>query len=260
MAKKNNRIFQNVWFLFATATLLISAGWLMMSFPILIFIGMAPLFAISDLAKDKTSPWNHLEVILLSFAVALFCGSLFNTSQLILIIAQAILLTLTFAGYSFAYHSLGNRLGKFTIIFLWLGLEYLMLKLPWKNDFLFLADALKLKSDWWKWNNEIGYLSISLWILVVNLFFFMAFFKSASINWFLVALAILLVVVPIIYSTYYLDNPGINREQMIALYNGNEGNFSKNYKDRGELITRSSAWVSILIVLLAVVKNKVKKK
>ncbi len=260
MVKKNDRIFQNVWFLFATATLLLSAGWLMMSFPILIFIGMAPLFAISDLAKDKTSPWNHLEVILLSFAVSRFCAHLFNTSQLIFIMAQAILLTLTFAGYSFAYHSLGNRLGKFTIIFLWLGLEYLMLKLPWKNDFLFLADALKLKSDWWKWNNEIGYLSISLWILVVNLFFYMALFRSASINWFLVALAILLVVVPIIYSIYYLDTPGINREQMIALYNGNEGTFSKNYKDRGELITRSSAWVSVLIVLLAVVKNKVKKK
>jgi hypothetical protein len=59
---------------------------------------------------------------------------------------------------------------------------------------------------------------------------------------------------------HYLDNPGINRDQMIALYNGDDGNFSKNYKDRGELITRSSAWVSVLIVLLAVVKNKVKKK
>lgn len=232
----------------------------MMSFPILIFVGITPLFALSDLAKDKATPWNHLEVILLSFVVSLFCARLFNTSQLILVMAQAILLTLTFAGYSFAYHSLGNRLGKFTIIFLWLGLEYLMLKLPWKNDFLFLADALKLKPDWWKWNNEIGYLSVSLWILVVNLFFFMGFFKSDTINWFFVALALLLVVIPIIYSTYHLDSPGINREQMISLYNGNVGNFSKNYQDRGELITRSSAWVSILIVLLALVKNKVKKK
>ena len=130
MAKKNSTVFNNVWLLFATATILLSGGWLMKSFPVLIFVGIAPLFAISNLATEKSSPWNHLEVILLSLAVSLFVAGIFNTSQLILIISQAILLTLAFAGYNFAYQNLGNRLGKFTIIFIWLGLEYLMLKLP----------------------------------------------------------------------------------------------------------------------------------
>lgn len=260
MAKKNNTIFKNVWTLFATATLLLSGGWLMKSFPLLIFIGIAPLFAISDIAKDKSSPWNHLEVILLSLAVSLFAASVFNTSQIILLLAQAILLTLAFAGYTFAYHNLGNRLGKFTIIFIWLGLEYLMLKLPWRNNFYFLADALAIQDDWWKWNIEFGYLSISLWVLVVNLFFFMGLFKSPSVNWFYLALAVFIIAGPIIYSGYYLNDPGINREQMISLYNGVDNASNKNYTDRGELITRSSAWVSVLILLLALVKNKVKKK
>jgi glucan phosphoethanolaminetransferase (alkaline phosphatase superfamily) len=135
-----------------------------------------------------------------------------------------------------------------------------MLKLPWRSDLYFLADALILRSDWWRWNTDWGYLGISLWILIVNLFFFLALLKSTSINWFWVILAIALVAGPIIYSTYYLDNPGINREHMIALYQGDSGTFSKNYNDRGELIPRSAAWVSVLIVLLALVKNKVKKK
>lgn len=260
MAKKNSTIFTNVWALFATATLLSSGGWLMKSFPLLIFIGIAPLFAISDLAKDKRSPWNHFEIILLSLAVSFFTASIFNTSQLILVLAQSIILTLAFAGYTFAYQNLGNRLGNFTVIFLWLGLEYLMLKLPWRGNFYFLADALALQSEWWKWNIDFGYLSISLWVLLVNLFFFLGLFKSPSVNWLYLTLAVLLITGPMIYSAYYLHVPGINREQMISLYNGIGDSTNKNYTDRGELITRSSAWVSVLILLLALVKNKVKKK
>jgi hypothetical protein len=260
MAKKNNNLFHNVWVLFAAATLLLSAGGLMKSFPILIFVAIAPLFAIADLAKDKDSPWNHLELILLSLSVSFFSASFFDTTLLIVILAQAILLTLAFAGYTFSYQSLGSRLGKFTIIFFWLGLEYLLLKLPWRNDFYFLADALELQSSWWKWNVTLGYLSISIWVLIVNLIFYLAFLKSSSINWFLVGLAISLVAGPIMYSIYFLDGSGINRDQMITLYSNSTNAISEAYINRGELITRTAAWVSVLIILLALVKNKIKKK
>ena len=253
-------MIRNVWVLLAIATFLLSAGWLMKSFPVLIFVGIAPLFALSDIAKDKPSTWNHLEVILLAFALSLFFASTFTDTPMILILAHAIAWTLAFAGYLFAHHNLGSRLGKFTIIFFWLGLEYLALKLPWRNSAFYLADALSLQTNWWKWNSETGYLSISLWILVVNLIFYLALFKHSSTNWILVIIAFLLIAGPIMYSMYELKTPGINRADMIALYNGEEKSFSKNYHDRGELITRSSAWVSVLIVLLALVKNKIKKK
>ena len=260
MAKRNNTTSINVWILFAAGTFLLSAGWLMKSFPILIFIGIAPLFAISDAAKDKETPWNHLELILLSLAISLFCASIFDTTQLILVLAQAIVFTLAFAGYTFSYQSLGSRLGKFTIIFLWLGLEYLLLKLPWRSDFYFLADVLELKTSWWKWNADLGYLGISIWVLVVNLIFYLAFLKSSSINWFLVVFAVVLVAGPIVYSAYYLDISGINRDQMIGWYSNGSDSIPETYKNRGELITRTAAWLSVLIILLAIVKNKIKKK
>ena len=260
MAKKNSALFKNVLVLFATATLLLSAGGLMKSFPVLIFIGIAPLFAISDIAKDKDSPWNHLELILVTLAIFLFCTRIFDTTQLILVLAQAILLTLAFAGYAFSYQNLGSRLGKFTIIFFWLALEYLMLKLPWRSDFYFLADALELQASWWKWNANLGYMVISAWVLIVNLIFYLGFFKSSSINWYLISLAFLLVTGPIMYSVYYFEAPGINREQMIALYSNVSTTLSENYTKRAELISRSATWVSVLIILLALVKNKIKKK
>jgi len=122
MAKKNSQLF-NSWVLFTVATLLLSAGWLMKSLPLFIFVGFAPLFAITDQAKDHKSPWNRFELILLSLTVSLFAATLFDTQMLVFILIQAILFTLTFVGYSFAYQSLGSRLGKFTIIFFWLGVE-----------------------------------------------------------------------------------------------------------------------------------------
>ncbi len=260
MAKNNNWIYQNVLMLATMATVLLSAGWLMKTFPLLVFVGIAPLFAISDLAKKNNAPWNYLELILLSLAISFFCASFFDTTLLIPVLAQSILMTLTFAGYAFAYQNLGSRIGKFTIIFFWLGLEYLLLKLPWRGDFFFLADALTLMNNWWKWNVHFGYLGISIWVLTVNLFFFLGFFKNRGYNWYYIGLAILLLAGPIIYSTYYLDTAGINREQMISLYSGFGDTLNKNYRDRGELITRSSAWISVLILLLSFVKNKVKKK
>jgi len=97
-------------------------------------------------------------------------------------------------------------------------------------------------------------------VLVVNLIFYLAFLKSSSINWFLVVLAVVLVAGPIVYSAYYLDIPGINRDQMIVLYSNGIDAIPETYKNRGELITRTAAWLSVLIILLAIVKNKIKKK
>jgi len=262
MAKNNSNPFQNVLVLFATATFLLSAAGLMKSFPVLIFTGLAPLFAISDSAKDKSTPWNHIELILLALTISLFCTSFFDTQKIMFVLAEAIMLALAFAGYAFSYQSLGTRLGKFTIIFFWLALEYLMLKLPWRNDFFFLADTFQLQASWWKWNANLGYLASSLWVLIVNLIIYIALFKNSTINWLMVLFAFLLVTVPIVYSVYYIEIPGVNREQMIALYSNSSTNttFSENYTNRAELVSRSAAWVSVLIILLALVKNKIKKK
>ena len=260
MAKKNNTSTRNVWLLFAISVLLLSAGWLMKSFPLLIFVAYAPLFAISDQAKEKESPWNYLELILLALSISLLCASIFDFSKIILILAQAIVITLAFAGYSFTYQSLGSRTGKFTIIFFWLGLEYLMLALPWREQFFFLADALQLQSNWWRWNLETGYLTISLWILLVNLILYFAIFKFSQVNWYLVALTALLIIAPIAWSYFQMEGIGIDREDMMALYSAAEYNGSNNYSNRGELIARTAAWVSVLILLLAFVRNKTKKK
>lgn len=258
MVKKTEKKLYPIWLLFLMASILISAGWLMKSLPLLIFIGYAPLFAISDHAKDRESPWNHLEVILLIMIIALLSAHIFNFEFIILILAQSIILTMVFAGYAFTYQSLGSRISIFTVVIFWLALEYLMLKLPWREQFIFLADALIIHPDWSNWNIKTGYLTNSLWILLVNLFFYLALFKKNQVNWYLAAAASLLIMLPIGYSYWIEKDNGLLRVEMIRLYN-NSSEEDNDYSKHGELIGRTAAWLSILILLLSLVKNKIKK-
>jgi apolipoprotein N-acyltransferase len=258
MAKKNSAIW-NPWGLFALSSILLVAGWLMKSFPVLIFVGVAPLFAISDHANTSKNPWNRFELILLALAASLFAAKLFDFHLLVLVLAQAIILTFTFVGYSFAYQNLGARLGKFTIIFFWLGLEYLFLALPWKEQTIFLADSLSLYEGWTKWTHYIGYLGISLWILIVNLVFYLSFFQTKSIRVYLFILAIVLIIVPPLLS-YQMDTPGVNRLQMISHYTNESNILGAPNLRQGEVVAKTSAWVSVLVILLSFVKYQTQKK
>lgn len=259
MAKKNSRGL-NVWILFATATLLLAAGWLMKPFPVLIFAALAPLFAISDQAREHPSPWNRFELILLALSIGLLAAHAFDLSTLIPVLLQAILFTFVFVGYAFAYKNLGARLGKFTIIFFWLGLEYLVLKLPWHTKVVYLADSILLKPDWYTWTTHTGYLGVTLWILVANLLFYLGLFRSSGFNIYFLISAILLVAAPILYSLQN-ENSMITYSHMMQLYgSAPKGSLPQKYLQQGELIARTAAWVSVLIILLSFVKNYTRKK
>jgi len=261
MAKKNSHLIHNPWSLFGLAAILLSAGWLMKPFPVLIFVGFAPLFAISDQAKDHSSPWNRFEVILLALAISFFTAQLYEVTLLVFVLAQAIVGTLTFVSYSFAYQSLGSRLGKFTIIFYWLAAEYLFLKLPWSAQTIFLADAVQLQPRWLTWTSHTGYLGASLWILCANLIFYRAFFYKKTFNLYFFITGIAMIAIPVLIS-YQLETTGINREQMILAYTHTQplNEINDSYARQGELIARTAAWVSVLIILLSIVKNKTRKK
>ncbi len=259
MAKKNRDPFNHAWTLFGLAAVLLSAGWLMKPFPILIFVGFAPLFAITDQAKNHVSPWNRFELILLALAVSFFAAVFYDSSFLVFVLVQAIVFTLAFVGYSFAYQSLGSRLGKFTIIFFWLALEYIFLKLPWVDQTIFLADAVRLQHNWLNWTHQFGYLGATLWILCVNLIFYMSFFNKRSFNVYLFILAIFMVAAPILIS-HQIDLNGISRDQMISLYSQDTMESPDQYFKRGELVARTAAWISVLIILLSIVKKQTRKK
>ena len=230
----------------------------MKSFPLLIFTGFAPLFAITDQVNEKKSFWNYFELILLALSVSLFAAYLFDTQHLVAMFVQSIVFTCAFVAYSFARLTLGEWLGKIFIIIFWLGFEYLFLKVSWPNPTLFLADSLLLKTEWLRWNQYTGYLGATAWILVSNLMLYYAIIKNETISTPLLGVYMVLLVGPIIYSYTLTSNP-IHREDMIALYD-HATQLNPDYSKQGEYIPRIAVFISGLVLIFAIVRTKTQKK
>lgn len=244
------------WVLFVISALLLSVGWLVKPFPVFVLVGFAPLFAIVDRVKQDDTFWTNIEFILLSLCVSYFAAYHFESKHVVGALVHGIIFTLAFLGYSYAHQQLGDRLGKFTILFFWLSLEYVLLKMPWRSNVIFLADSFKLKQSWLNWNLHGGYLAVSVWILLCNLLVYMGVFKSGIKAGWLVA-ALLLMVIPTLYSHFVIHSGGINKTQMLSLYTITKPAETR-YSRIGELAARTATWVSLLILLLAFVKNKTK--
>lgn len=237
----------------AGSTLIISAI-LWENFPVFIFIAFAPFFALLDFS------WSPRKVNLIALACLLgvlselvlyYVGV--NTPILLYIFLAAGL----FAAFRSVQHLTHNRLNKFTLVIVFTAVEYVLVKLMIHANPVFLADILSHKPEWTRWNISTGYLGTSLWIMAINLLFYQAIFQSKQINILLSLLGLLCIVLPILYSLN-LENNAVTKEEVLQLYSGTPG-ADNTYALHGELISRTGAWVSILIIIFTLVRIKTKK-
>lgn len=255
MAKKTkNRAF--IYFL--ASALLLSAGALMKTFPVFVFAGLAPLFAITNQIQEEDSSWMYLELILIAFAISFFSFHFFEISTLPWVFVQAICLTGCFILYTYSRKQLSFKLPKLVIVIYWLGLEYIFLNLLPYHDFVFLADFLVLKRSWVDWSYYTGYLGTSFWILLCNLVLYQAVLKT-KISWPMVFCFFLLVASPIGISLFN-NFDEVTRLEMTTLYTSDNSDLSEQYVDQGEFIPRTAAWIGALILIFSFVKSLTDKK
>jgi apolipoprotein N-acyltransferase len=256
MAKESKSHTINPYILCAISAVLLSAALLMRSFPVLIFAAIAPLFAITDHANEGNF-WNKVELVGVAFAAGLVAWSGFDTAMTMTVVLESIAIALTFLAYTFSRRGLGSRLGKLTLIIFWLATEYLLVKFFANKPVFFLADAVYAKTAWLRWTNSTGYLGASLWILVANLFFYLGLLRNGLRIWYL--LVFLIVILGPIFYSYTLQTDYATRLHMLLLYM-NDPTPAEGYNARGEWIPRTAAWISVLILLSAFVKDNIRKK
>ncbi|HZY77981.1 MAG TPA: hypothetical protein VFE50_00565 [Cyclobacteriaceae bacterium] len=153
--------------------------------------------------------------------------------------------------------ALTGKVNKLSLIFFWLALEYLELKFFADKHVFFLADAVYEKTEWLRWTNWTGYLGASLWILLANYFLYLGLLQNGLRVPYLVVFLIV-IVGPILYS-YTLQSDYVARLNMLLLYM-NGPTSTEGYNARGEWIPRTAAWISVLILISAVVRNNIRKK
>ena len=240
--------------LFVTGTFLLGLAWLMPSFPLFAFFGLAPFMAMVSGKPKKGRVGGVVELTLLGLSISLFCATFFDVDRLAVVIIQAMVFGLPFLGIVFL-RSLGQQAGIFTIVLFWLALEFIGLKAA-PGDTIFLADLLHLKPVWVRWNLATGYLGASLWILLCNAFLCKAWMTGDKFNWLFLILFVLTVTTPMAYS-YTLDENALDKAQMVRFYRHNDiQGLPEAYIRNAEWIARTAAWVSVFMVLYSFVRKK----
>lgn len=246
---------KNPMLLLLTGCTLIILSVLWKSFPILIFIAFSPLFALLDYSW-RTKPACHL--FLISSVVAACLNFLPAWGIVINGLFLGLLMVALFAAYTIMQNVTEKRFNKLALVILFMGMEYIVLKFVIHKKPFFIADILQQKTAWVRWTVYTGYLGVSLWIMLTNLLFYQAFFKSQKISPFLLILGLLTVALPIMYSFNLTDN-GVTKDEVIHLYSGDYEDLNNPYSRNGELISRTGGWVSILILIFTLVRAKTKK-
>lgn len=227
-------------------------------FPIFIFFAIAPLFALVD------NP-TGIKDLYLPFVVAIGTALVFyftmqesmQPSSLLSWGVYFCLMAVVFAFYVVLKRWRPATLNKFALIIFILGMEYGFLKLADDLNPVFLADLLQNKPTWTRWNIMTGYAGSTLWILVVNLVVYEALFVQRKINLILFIVAAVAILFPILYSVN-MEGVALAKLDVIGLYRGNVTDRSV-YSERGELLSRTGAWVSALIIIFTLVKGLTKK-
>ena len=220
-----------------------------------VFIAIAPLFALLDVKIDIKNVYGIVSGLFVLAAITLVMREISPATGTVF---YAVIVMGAFVFYQLMRYQTQNRLNKLSLTILLIGIEYFLLKLSLGNWITFLADAVQERTAWTRWNIYTGYLGSTAWILLVNLLFYQAVFKKEKISWFLVILALVAILLPILYSID-LTNNAVTKEQVIRFYRGDQSGLTNPYILYGELISRTGAWLSILIIIFTFVRAKTKK-
>ena len=247
-------IRNNPLILSALSTLLFILTWNIPSFPVFIFVAFIPLFLLLDLHESKLKI-DRIVFGVLTLGVIL--SRPFTFQSLIGTLLFGIFISLAFKGFQFS-QSVSPKAKKIMLIIGMLAIEYGVLKIHYPKDPVFIADALQSVNEWTRWNVYTGYLGTSFWILMVNLLLYKGIFEKPIWHWPSILFAIITLSIPC-YISYGMETDCLMRSDMEQLYHS--GGYLRNnaYVQHGEVIARTAAWVSMLMIIFIFVKVRTKK-
>lgn len=194
-------------FLALLTGLLLSVAWFS-PFTIFIFLALVPLLVMQDkISNEDTSSRKKLKIIgfvYLSFFIWNICVTWWISYASFGGAAMAIICNPIFMVVAFmTWYNLKQRVNKSWAIWflvpIWLGYEYghTLWDLTW--SWLTLGNAFAFTHNWVQWYEFTGNSGGSLWVLVVNILFFIAL-KNNNFSIKSIAKPVALILIPIIIS------------------------------------------------------------
>ena len=196
---------------------LLALSWPAMGFLPLIFIAFIPLFILEqDARKSKQVFWGSFLAFFLFNAITtywIFHATPFGAFVAFLV--NASLMATAFWLFHKVKKALSNRLGYFSFIVLWIGMEYLHLNWDLSWPWLTLGNVFATFPLAVQWYEFTGFLGGSFWVVSMNLLLFRVYQKGGKK---VILLSILVMLIPFCISSYmYFNFEDENEESVNVL-------------------------------------------
>lgn len=206
------------YFLCLLSGLIMAAGWSDYHTGYAAFFGLIPLLLLAEHYRRQTERVNAPSVFFFSW-FAFFIFNLISTwwiwhssevGAIMAVVFNSLFMAIVFWLYYVISRRMGLRTGLWSLVILWLGFEYLHTNWDLSWPWLTLGNAMSGNVRFIQWYEFTGVFGGSLWILLINIFLFLAIKqaltgeKKTATQWFTAsALTILL---PIIFSLVMYHN------------------------------------------------------
>lgn len=229
-------------------------------FPFAALIAFFPLISLLEKTAEGEQPFVYWFTPAL---IVLGLNAIFTVDRLALILGYSVGLTLAISAYLITSHLSKNRLGVFTILLFWLSFDYLVLKVLPEASGAFLSTFFD-GYDVVSWSRNTGNLGITAWIITANILLYYVFlwrdavFRN-EIRWLSLIYSLLIICTPVVIGLYIV--PGwipVTIAEVKAVYVENSNTADITYMENGEWLGRTATWVSVMILVYAVIKGKVK--
>ncbi|MEM8569112.1 MAG: hypothetical protein AAGF85_21835 [Bacteroidota bacterium] len=228
--------------------------------PVISLIAFCPLIWLLEGSSKQRIPVAYW---FLGSSVILTISALFYLDEKFLAPIYGVGLTMALSVYLLTSKFSKNRLGIFTILLFWLGFDYLVLKVLPTASSAFLSSFFD-GAQAMGWSRTTGNLGITAWIVISNILCYYVFlwqdaiFKK-TIRWMSLIYAIIFISIPILISSYFVTYLApVTLLEMKSVYMNSHIIADIRYSENGEWLGRTCAWVSILVVVYALIKRKTK--
>ncbi len=198
---------------------MLAAGWSNYHTGYATFFGLIPLLFIAERYRYENVPGSKIAVFFYAwFAFFIFniisTWWIWNSTEFGAIMAigfNSLFMAIVFWFFFIISRRLGQRTGLWSLVILWLGFEYLHMNWDLSWSWLSLGNSMSGNIAFVQWYEYTGVFGGSVWILLINIFIFLAFQNAISGNkkrsgqWFVTSALTILLPVTLslfIYHTY----------------------------------------------------------
>ena len=155
--------------------ILLSAAWPPSPLSFFIFIAFVPLLWISEmkLSRKVFFGWTYLGLLVWNAITTWWMCKASLPGGISAIMANALLMSTPWIGFFNVKKSMGNRVGYSALILFWLSFEYIHLNWELSWPWLTLGNVFSANPASVQWYEYTGTSGGSLWILLINLLFFL---------------------------------------------------------------------------------------